>query len=73
MSKCLDTCKKPTPAQAHCASCHVTFGGVTGFDLHRSNGQCLDPASFEYVEREGVWRRPVDHDEVELFKKRVGR
>jgi hypothetical protein len=31
---------------AHCpADCHKTFSGVTGFDAHRRNGQCLDPAS----------------------------
>lgn len=51
--------------------CHRTFGGVTGFDQHRSNGNCLNPASFEYVERDGVWRRPVDHEEVQAFKDRV--
>lgn len=29
----------------HCGSCHVTFSGVTTFDRHRRNGQCLNPYS----------------------------
>ncbi len=30
----------------HCGGgCHQTFSGVTTFDRHRRNGQCLDPAS----------------------------
>lgn len=31
-------------AEAHCASCHQTFGSVTGFDKHRYGGICLWPA-----------------------------
>ncbi|MFY1686426.1 hypothetical protein [Plantactinospora sp. WMMB782] len=53
------TCRPPTPAQAHCATCHRTFGGVTGFDAHRKDAACLDPAGFGYVERDGVWRTPM--------------
>src|SRR5262245_55341581 len=30
---------------AHCGTCHKTFGGVSGFDAHRSDGTCLDPAT----------------------------
>lgn len=55
---CLDSCLTPTPAQCHCASCHRTFGGITGFDAHRKNGMCLDPAAKGYVEVKGIWRRP---------------
>ena len=51
--------------------CHRHFGGVYAFDKHRVNGHCLDPGMFEYVERDGVWRRPVDHEEVQAFKDRV--
>jgi hypothetical protein len=28
----------------HCGSCHNSFGGVSNFDRHRRNGQCVDPA-----------------------------
>lgn len=76
-SKCTETCKKPTPAQAHCGSvgCHRTFGGIRGFDLHRigdlGKRECRDPATFGFVERDGVWRDQVDHEKVELFKTRV--
>lgn len=28
----------------HCGSCHISLSGVTNFDRHRRNGQCLDPA-----------------------------
>lgn len=62
MSKCVDECKRPTPAQAHCSVCHLTFGGVTGFDAHRRDGRCLDPAQLGYVESAGVWRRPMTDD-----------
>jgi hypothetical protein len=44
---------------AHCPTCHRTFGGVTGFDKHRSHGECLDPATLGLVERDGVWRAPM--------------
>lgn len=59
---CDDTCTRPTPSQAHCAagSCHKTFGGVGGFDKHRRDGSCLDPATLGMVEIKGVWRTPMD-------------
>lgn len=59
MSVCLATCRAPSPAMAHCASCHLTFGGVTGFDTHRKDGHCLNPADLGYAERDGVWRQPM--------------
>jgi len=52
---CLDTCITPTPAQCHCASCHRTYGGITGFDAHRRNGVCVDPKG--YIKVKGVWRQ----------------
>ena len=56
---CMTSCRQPTPAQAHCGVCHRTWGGVTGFDAHRRDGVCLDPATLGYVERDGVWRTPM--------------
>lgn len=56
---CLPTCRKPSPFQAHCGACHRSWGGVSGFDAHRKDGRCLDPASLGYVERDGVWRTPI--------------
>jgi hypothetical protein len=60
MSHCDRACGTPTPAQAHCPTCHRTFGGVTGFDAHRSHGKCRNPLTMGYVERDRVWRRPSD-------------
>lgn len=63
MSACTATCRRPSPAQAHCKSgCHRTFGGVGGFDRHRRDGQCLDPATLGYVERDGIWRAPLSEE-----------
>ena len=58
---CVPTCVRPTPAQAHCAAadCHRTFGSVTGFDRHRRDGACVDPATLGMSETGGVWRIPV--------------
>lgn len=61
---CLPTCRRPTPAQAHCAVCHRTFGGVTGFDAHRKDGACLDPSTRGYVERDGLWRTPMSESRL---------
>jgi len=67
--RCDERCIRPTPTQAHCGSgCHVTFGGVAGFDSHRRNGQCLDPANLGMVDRDGVWRRTTDRDAAAIFR-----
>lgn len=57
--KCTETCRSPAPSQAHCAACHRTFGGVKGFDEHRKDGVCLDPATRGMTEVNGIWRRDV--------------
>lgn len=81
MPRCTDRCLKPTPFQAHCTVCHRTFGGVKGFDQHRHKighrtrgpmAICVDPGSFGFVERDGVWREPMDHQKVAMFRARVG-
>ena len=69
MSKCGQTCVRPTPTQAHCPTCHTTFGGITGFDAHRKGGLCLDPAAKGYVETRGIWRLPMP--ETELDRRRA--
>lgn len=67
-------------AQAHCASCHELFSGVTAFDRHRSKGKCLAPGSMVNTEGEKVlelrtngaspvWAFPTDVD----FNARFGR
>ena len=55
---CLAICIPPTPSQAHCGNCHVTFGSVSGFDRHRRGGECLDPATIPGIHRTatGIWR-----------------
>lgn len=55
---------------AHCAGCHHTFSSVTGFDTHRRQGQCADPATVGLVHNDtrGCWtfpppdptKRPID-------------
>lgn len=53
------TAVRPTPSQAHCTVCHETFGGVTGFDNHRKDGWCHNPATLSMTQDDGgVWRRP---------------
>lgn len=55
---CHDTCVKPSPTNAHCSACHVTFGAVSGFDRHRRGGECLDPAGLAmHTDARGVWRQ----------------
>lgn len=53
------------------AMCHRTFGGIRGFDLHRRGGECSDPSTFGFVERDRVWRDEMDQEKVELFRNRV--
>jgi hypothetical protein len=57
--------RAPTRTQAKCGTCRRIFGGVTGFDRHRRNGLCVDPVTFGYVERGGVWRKPTDGPAIE--------
>lgn len=59
MTPCVPTCLNPTTSQAHCPTCHRTFGGVGGFDAHRRGGICRDPAEFGYELTHGIWRRPM--------------
>ena len=57
---CMNDCVKPTPSQAHCSVCHLTFGGVGGFDRHRRDGQCLTPEAIGYHRDDrGVYREPL--------------
>lgn len=76
VSKCTSTCIRPTPFQAHCSVCHRHFGGVRGFDSHRFTTDrgvriCLDPGTFGFVERDGIWREPMDQEKVAAFRARV--
>jgi len=70
-NRCGDDCVRPTPSQAHCGarSCGRTFGGVKGFDAHRKDGNCLDPAMLGMVRNDaGVWRTPMtDEDRARRF------
>lgn len=54
---CLAICIQPSPTNAHCSSCHVTFGSVSGFDRHRRGGECVDPRQLAmHRDRNGIWR-----------------
>jgi hypothetical protein len=57
---CAQTCHRPTASQAHCPTCHRTFGGVWGFDRHRRHGACLNPNPIGFEEINGIWRSPTD-------------
>lgn len=65
-TRCTNTCRLPSQSQAHCSVCHRTFGGVSGFDMHRRDGACVDPRKFGIVERDGLWRTPEGHDRREM-------
>lgn len=67
-TRCRDTCRCPSLSQAHCSVCHVTFGGVSLFDDHRKAGECVEPASLGMVERDGIWRRPIDDADLERVR-----
>lgn len=70
---CTPNCTHPTTAQAHCGSCHVTFGGVYAFGRHRVAGRCLDPFDMGLARDEaGVWRRFVDADARRRLPSRTG-
>lgn len=71
---CTRACHRPSPTQAHCTSCHRTFGGAAGFDKHRRDGRCLDPAGLGMTpDWRGVWRRPTTAaDRIRLSRLRNG-
>jgi hypothetical protein len=56
---CTNDCQRPTPTQAHCGACHRTFGAVSGFDRHRREGRCLDPAALGMAQAKRIWRQPL--------------
>lgn len=57
-------------AYAHCGArgCHRTFSSVSGFDRHRRDGQCVDPATVGLVEvtRSGWtrWQFPGPEEKI---------
>lgn len=73
---CTPTCIAPSPSNAHCAAegCHVTFGGVGGFDRHRRDGECLTPAKIGYTaDSRGVYRAPLSDTDRERLAAMRGR
>jgi hypothetical protein len=70
-NRCGNTCVRPTPSQAHCAAlgCHRTFGGVTGFDAHRKDGECINPTTLGMVLSDhGIWRTPMSDEARERLE-----
>lgn len=51
----------------------MTFGGVTGFDKHRKDGRCLDPADIGFEERDLVWREPMSNRKTEWLGTKASR
>ena len=43
----------------HCSACHHTFGGISGFDMHRQDGACRPPMSIglHWNEQRSVWSK----------------
>ncbi len=70
-SPCQPTCHRPNASQAHCTTCHRTFGGVTYFDAHRCNGWCNNPADLGLVEHGGLWTTPEGHQQREVATARL--
>jgi hypothetical protein len=42
---------------AHCTACHATFTRPGGFDRHRRNGKCLNPATLLDTNKRPVFQR----------------
>lgn len=74
MTSCTTGCGRVAPSWARCAACHRTFGGVRGFDDHRRDGQCLNPADLGMTRGDaGIWRVPMtDADAARLTAHRNG-
>lgn len=53
-------------AMAQCSNCQRIFTSVSGFDRHRRDGKCLDPARTGLVQRERsgftAWGYPGDEE-----------
>lgn len=60
---CTLACHNPTPSQAHCGVCHVTFGGPSLFVRHRRGGACVDPTELGMTKIGEVWRIPMSEEE----------
>lgn len=61
---CTTSCLAPTPHQAHCGVCHLTFSGVGGFDRHRKGGRCAEPSTLGMARNPlGVWATPTTPEE----------
>jgi hypothetical protein len=58
-------------SEAHCTACHRHFRNVTGFDDHRRDGECLDPASKGYIRVGHTWGTPEAHSEAVARRWRV--
>lgn len=70
-SRCTPDCRRPSPNQAHCTVCHLTFRALSLFDAHRLNGWCLDPAALGMVESAGLWATPEGHDQMRANAERL--
>ena len=46
----------------HCSACHRNFDGISAFDRHRRDGQCLDPATLTHADELVYASRNGTHD-----------
>jgi hypothetical protein len=64
-----------------CGACGMVFSGLSGFDEHRTGNyvdigpdygrrcrSAVEMAERGYVEREGVWKKPMDERRLEQLR-----
>jgi len=56
--------------KAHCTGCHKTFRSVGGFDKHRRDFTCYDPADIGMeMDENGCWFTPMPKEVLDILKK----
>lgn len=54
-------CVRAGTKGSYCRGCQQGFSSPWGFDKHRSDGRCLNPADVGLViGKRGYWTRPFD-------------
>lgn len=53
----------------HCAACHHTFSGITGFDTHKKMDGCRPPETCGLILRDQVWHWPPKESLIKWLAK----
>lgn len=60
MNRCRKGCTWTGLSRCHCSACHETFGGITGFDMHRRGSRCSGPENLGLKQNgAGIWVTPA--------------